>query len=223
MRTRSVRPSTVALVLLLLLVAPTSQAQAVRSGSNTGRSANAADKNSVDATGLRSESSESVDVGGVTLRLGMTEDDAIHRLCEGYKLKEITSPAAAGSQWFVQGKHQVVATVSFLAGRLASISKDWMAAGEPDTEAGFVEALYSAIKNYEEKGHTPCDVKTKTWQDASGEPERDSGYMPCGKPTEVFLDGRHLCAKHDPTDYKAKWMAAQRALEATNPLVGPLE
>lgn len=127
---RSVPQSTFDLVLLLLLVAPSYQAQTVRSGSNSGRSTNAWDKNSADVTieEPRSESSESVDVGGVTLRLGMAADDAVHRLCEGYKLKEITSPGAAGSQWLVQGRHQVIATVYFLAGRLASISKDWMAA-----------------------------------------------------------------------------------------------
>jgi hypothetical protein len=36
------------------------------------------------------------------------------------------------------------------------------------------------------------------------------GYLPCRKPVSVTPDGRRLCAKHDPTDYKAKWEAAIR-------------
>lgn len=57
-----------------------------------------------------------------------------------------------------------------------------------------------------------CDMNV-SWNgryDADGDPEPDPNYMPCGKPVAIFLDGHHLCAKHDPTDYKAKWLAAQR-------------
>jgi hypothetical protein len=57
-----------------------------------------------------------------------------------------------------------------------------------------------------------CDMNV-SWNgryDANGDPERDSNYTPCGKPVAIFLDGRHLCAKHDPTDYKAKWLATQQ-------------
>lgn len=50
-----------------------------------------------------------------------------------------------------------------------------------------MEALYSAVKNYEEKGHTPCEVKTKTWQDASGETE--TVYITCkGQQTHLEID-----------------------------------
>jgi hypothetical protein len=57
-----------------------------------------------------------------------------------------------------------------------------------------------------------CDMNV-SWNgryDANGNRVPDSNYIPCGKPIEVFLDGHYLCAKHDPTDYKAKWIAAQR-------------
>jgi hypothetical protein len=56
-----------------------------------------------------------------------------------------------------------------------------------------------------------CDMNV-SWNgryDANGNPEQDN-YTPCGKPAEVFLNGHYLCPKHDPTDYKAKWMATQR-------------
>jgi hypothetical protein len=57
-----------------------------------------------------------------------------------------------------------------------------------------------------------CDMNV-SWNgryDADGDPEPDSNYLPCGRPVAVSLDGRHLCDKHDHTDYKAKWMAAQQ-------------
>ena len=55
-----------------------------------------------------------------------------------------------------------------------------------------------------------CDMNV-SWNgryDADGDPEPDTNYLPCRIPVSVCLDGRHLCAKHDPTDYKAKWEAA---------------
>lgn len=59
-----------------------------------------------------------------------------------------------------------------------------------------------------------CDMDV-SWNgryDTDGDPmPGDPGnYLPCRKPVSVSLDGRHLCDKHDPTDYKAKWMAARR-------------
>jgi hypothetical protein len=57
-----------------------------------------------------------------------------------------------------------------------------------------------------------CDMNV-WWNgryDAAGDRVPDSNYMPCAKPTGVFLDGHYLCPKHDPTDYKAKWLAVQK-------------
>jgi hypothetical protein len=57
-----------------------------------------------------------------------------------------------------------------------------------------------------------CDMNV-SWNgryDTDGEPMPDSNYLPCRKPVTINLDGRHLCAKHDYTDYKAKWMALQQ-------------
>jgi len=46
--------------------------------------------------------------------------------------------------------------------------------------------------------------------DAHGHQVPNSNYMPYAKPTDAFLDGHYLCPKHDPTDYKAKWLATQQ-------------
>lgn len=57
-----------------------------------------------------------------------------------------------------------------------------------------------------------CDTNL-SWNgryDGDGDPEPDNNYLPCRQPVSVNLDGRHLCAEHDPTDYKAKWMASQQ-------------
>ena len=57
-----------------------------------------------------------------------------------------------------------------------------------------------------------CDMNV-SWNgryDADGDPEPDKNYLPCHKPVSVRLEGRHLCAQHDPTDYKAKWEAVIR-------------
>jgi hypothetical protein len=130
----------------------------------------------------------------------MPEDEAVHQLCEDFRLKNITSTDAAGSQWLVQDGSKVVATVYFLAGRLVSISKDWMAAGEPDSEVGFVDALYVAVKNYEQKGHVPCEVRTKTWQDASGETK--TVYVTCkGQQTHLEIDLNRVHGYEDDAQF----------------------
>jgi hypothetical protein len=58
-----------------------------------------------------------------------------------------------------------------------------------------------------------CDMNV-SWNgryDQDGDPEPDgNNYLPCAKPVAVYLDSRNLCEKHDPTDYKAKWLASQR-------------
>ncbi len=57
-----------------------------------------------------------------------------------------------------------------------------------------------------------CDMNV-SWNgryDAHGQQVPKSNYMPYAKPTDAFLDGHYLCPKHDPTDYKAKWLATQQ-------------
>jgi hypothetical protein len=57
-----------------------------------------------------------------------------------------------------------------------------------------------------------CDMNV-SWNGRyalDGDPEPGNGYMPCAKPVAANLDGRHLCEKHDYTDYKAKWMASHQ-------------
>ena len=74
-------------------------------------------------------------------------------------------------------------------------------------------AVATAIERLLHDGYRiGCDMNV-SWNgryDVDGDRVPDSNYMPCGKPAEVFLDGHCLCPKHDPTDYKAKWMAAQQ-------------
>jgi hypothetical protein len=53
------------------------------------------------------------------------------------------------------------------------------------------------------------DVSWNGRYDTDGDPV-PGNYLPCRKPVGVWLDGRRLCDKHDPTDYKAKWLATQR-------------
>jgi len=72
-----------------------------------------------------SESSESVEIGGMTLRLGMLQEFVIHGLRELYNLQEIGTPAASGSSWMAETKagppHVRVANVSFIGGRLSTV------------------------------------------------------------------------------------------------------
>ena len=120
-----------------------------------------------------SESSESVEIGGMTLRLGMLQEFVIHGLRELYNLQEIGTPAASGSSWMAETKagppHVRVANVSFIGGRLSSVYKYWTVGSESDTEVSFANTLYGAITKFEQENMTPCEVATNRSQQAVGE------------------------------------------------------
>jgi len=50
------------------------------------------------------ESSESIEISGMALQLGMAQDSVIHGLSEYYNLHEIDTAAASGSSWVVETK-----------------------------------------------------------------------------------------------------------------------
>jgi hypothetical protein len=117
--------------------------------------------------------SESVEIGGLTLRLGMAQDYVIHALSEYYSLQEIGTATATGSSWLAQTKggppYAAVANVAFIGGRLSSVYKYWTGVSEPDTEAGFASMLYGAVTRLEQEGKTPCEVTTNSSQQPAGE------------------------------------------------------
>jgi hypothetical protein len=111
-----------------------------------------------------SESSEPIEIGGVTLRLEMAQDYVIHALSEYYSLQVIGTATATGSSWMAQTKggppYVAVASVAFIGGRLSSVYKYWTGVSEPDTEADFASTLYGAVTRLEQEGKTPCEVTT---------------------------------------------------------------
>jgi hypothetical protein len=130
-----------------------------------------------------SQSSESIDVAGVTLRLGMAQDDVNPRLGLG-------TSTAVESSWLVgaqQNKH--LAEVIFTKGRLVSVRKFWTGAGEPNTAAGFASALYRAFTSIEQEGKTPCKIMTNSHQQSAGEMKTFS--ITCGGQKHLDIDVFH--------------------------------
>jgi hypothetical protein len=120
-----------------------------------------------------SESSESIEIGGVTLRLEMAQDYVIHALGEYYSVQEFGTATAAGSSWMAWTKggppYATVASVAFIGERLSSVYKYWTGVSEPDTEADFASTLYGAVTRLEQEGKTPCEVTTNSSQQPAGE------------------------------------------------------
>jgi hypothetical protein len=86
-------------------------------------------------------------------------------------------------------------------------------AAKEETHAEWAEVANIIHSLFHDGYDLGCDINV-SWTgryDANGDPEPDNNYLPCRKPVSVRLDGRHLCAQHDPTDYKAKWEAAIRS------------
>lgn len=81
---------------------------------------------------------------------------------------------------------------------------------ESETEWADVASAIHRLFNGGYRLGSDMNVSWNGRYDFEGDPEPDSNYLPCRKPATVTLDGRHLCAEHDHTDYKAKWMASQQ-------------
>ena len=134
-----------------------------------------------------SESPESIDVAGVTLRLGMAQDDVNPRLGIG-------TSTAVDSSWLVVTKNgaqpnKTVAEVIFTRGRLASVRKFWTGSREPNTAAGFASALYGAFTSIEQEGKTPCKIMTNSHQQSAGEMRTVS--ITCGGQKHLDIDVFH--------------------------------
>lgn len=142
---------TLVLASLLLLVGPSATAQT--SPSQTGTEAIAQNQGS---------ESESISVGGVTLRLGMAQNDVLLRLHERYYTELTSTPTATTSAWFVTAgpdlSAQVLGSVTFERQRLTAVYKYW-GLRPYGTPLAFADALYSAVKNMEEESEAPCEIR----------------------------------------------------------------
>jgi hypothetical protein len=158
-----------------------------------------------------SDSSETIDVGGVTLRLGMAQnEDAFQRLAEEYDVRvfdvatgafvaeadpvlaEIKRLPAAGadSSWAVMTKSdapsETIAEVIFAQGRLSSVRKFWTGVGEADSEVGFAGVLYRAMTRFEQESKGPCSVTANSQQAPRGETR--TVRITCGGQKHVDID-----------------------------------
>jgi hypothetical protein len=116
---------------------------------------------------------DSVEIGGVTLRLGMEQEFVIHSLSEYYNLHEIGAAAASDSSWVAETKagppYMSVANVAFAGGRLSSVYKFLTVGSEPHADTGFASALYGAVAKFKQESQAPCEVKTNSSQQPVGE------------------------------------------------------
>jgi hypothetical protein len=119
------------------------------------------------------DSLDSIEIGGVTLRLGMEQDAVLHGLGEYYNLHQVGMAAASPSTWVAETKagppFMAVANVAFESGRLSSVYKFWTVGSEPHSGEGFAGILYGAIAKFERENKAPCQVATNTSQKPAGE------------------------------------------------------
>jgi hypothetical protein len=117
--------------------------------------------------------SESIEIGGVTLQLGMEQDSVIHSLSEYYNLHEIGTATPSESSWVVETKagppYMVVANVAFAGRRLSSVYRFLSVGSESHADTGLAGALYGAVEKFKQESHAPCEVTTKNTQQPAGE------------------------------------------------------
>jgi hypothetical protein len=130
-------------------------------------------------TGTRGQpSQDSIDIGPVSLKLGMAEEVVLHQLGLTFDVQE----PASGSWIITEKGHPIAAvgSVSFKAGKLTSVYKTWTVNGRtPDTNAAFGDALYGAVANFEREGGTRCRVETGHSQSPTS--ENKAVFIACGQ------------------------------------------
>jgi hypothetical protein len=120
-----------------------------------------------------SDSSDWVELGGMTLRLGMAQDTVTEGLKKSYDLQPVGAAAAGESTWMVETKTApasvAVASVTFVGGGLSAVYKYRAEGSDPDTDAGIAGTLYSAVTRFQRENRTPCEVTTNLSQQPDGE------------------------------------------------------
>lgn len=134
---------------------------------------------------LTQKQPERIDVGDVTLQLGMAKDAVITKLTErGYSSGKLATSSEVVENWFISrknketGEYDSLGSLVFENGRLSSArgnrAESW------DTGSAKVgKSLYFLMKSFEDSGNTSCSVETK-FQEG---PEFDSRetLLHCGK------------------------------------------
>lgn len=129
-----------------------------------------------------SEPSESIDLGGLMLTLGMAQDDVLQHLGAKFKLTQASTNDPDLSSWTVSSQlgqpYKYIAVVEFIRGMLSSVNKYWTDVGEPDTEAGFAGALYRAVVVLMENNGGHCELESRSTQ----QPDLDTKtvFITCG-------------------------------------------
>jgi hypothetical protein len=122
---------------------------------------------------------DSIDIGGVPLKLGMPQGVVLQQLGGPFDLQE--SAGKSSTSWLVTQKahpRAAVASVSFKEQKLTFVSKIWTV-NEPDTEAALGNALFGAVSSFEQEGKTGCTIKTGQSQGPTV--ERKTIFIICGQ------------------------------------------
>lgn len=123
---------------------------------------------------------DSIDIGGVRLKIGMPENIVLQQLGASFDLHE--GPAGeAFTEWLITVKGSLksaVGNVCFQASKLSCVYKNWTV-NEPRTEAGFANALYGAVSSFEGEGRTK-DCTLETGQSLEPTMQRKDVSIICG-------------------------------------------
>jgi hypothetical protein len=107
---------------------------------------------------------ESIEVGGVLLRLGMAQDSAISKIAEkgGLTINKVND----SHNWLVsrkndKGEYDAVGMLLFTESRLSWVSRSWAYSTDPGA-AKIARNVYFLLKSFEDEGNTVCIVETST-------------------------------------------------------------
>ena len=130
--------------------------------------------------GSESQAQESINLGGVALRLGMKEEYVLSSLGENFDIdrpQAVGSPLSVGpskhfrpitakdAKWFGvfrrEAPHFWEGTVVFSNGKLVAASRDWLVSNKKSTGIEMVEAIFGVVARITKSGPRDCRIDSE--------------------------------------------------------------
>ena len=137
------------------------------------------------ASDQQQEADTEILLGGILLRLGMSQDEALESLGTVYELRHVDNVAG---NWSVLRRggppYRSVGGVAFKDQKLIFVNKHWGPDAEPSADA-LAKAFYGAVQSVTAGGSRSCDVSGRRVDEAGWNTE-----IRCGRRTvSVFAGG----------------------------------
>lgn len=128
--------------------------------------------------------SESMILAGIEMKIGMSEEQLVTKLKEGYTLSKI---GEGGWIIYVKSSDKIIGNIGFTDGRLSWISKDW-GSSHSDEVISIWKEFFSLLSNLTQSKPAPVLAHTKVFrQPGQTISQIELSYLNNGKKISILI------------------------------------